>query len=164
MLRSSSFWWSIISLGYFFLNSAKQVCMKRTVTLGDFLDLRFSVSGCSVCHESCDQWRGIKRKILFCKEVFKHYLNLLCPTKTQVYMQITHLFWMLASIFSLVSIFPFVFLCALIISYLSPPESCSDISYATYCAFVHSRMHKFWVWRNGYVQPLQVLLQIVEVY
>lgn len=106
------------------------------------MDLLFSVSGCSICHESRDHWRGIKRKILFCKEVFKHYLNFLGATKPQVYPQIIHLFWKLASLFSLVSVFPFLFLSVLITSYVHPPESCFDTSYATYCAFLPSRVHR----------------------
>lgn len=164
MLRPSFFWWSVMFLGYFFLKSAEQVCMKRTVTWEDFLDRLFSVSGYCVCHESHDQWRSMKRKLCFRKEVFKHYLNLACATKTQVYAKTMHLSWMLASIFSPVTLFLFVFHCLLIIFYLNPPESCSDTSCATYCAFELSRMHKFWVRRNGFVQSLQELLQIVKVY
>ena len=80
-----------------------------------------------------------KGKYFFCKEVFNHYVNLLCATKAQVYTQIMHLFWTLAPIFSIVSIFS-IYISLLIVC---PLEPCSDVWYATYCAFVPSRMHRF---------------------
>lgn len=116
--------------------------MKRTVTLGDLLDPRYSVSGCSVCHGSCEQWWGVERKILFFVKNSLSILNLLCAVETQVYTGIVHLFWVLASVFSLVSVFPFIFLWV-IVSSLCPPESCSNTLYATYPALVPSRMHTF---------------------
>lgn len=115
--------------------------MKRTVTLGDFLGPHFSVSGCSRCNESCEWWRGVKRKnASFGKEFFKHFQSLCCEN-TGVFTNCASLLG--ASICLSPSVcFP-IYISLYVVSSLCPPESCSDTLYAAYPAFVPSKMHTF---------------------